>query len=250
MDSEELAGLLEEGEELARTAQSAATAPAGPGSDETGSVRVTVDAQGQVAEVSVAAGWKRERGPEGLPAAVIEAVRDALSRRLAAWGEAYGEGKPEMPGPMEKGQGDFQRKLGELATRRMSAEDRRAALSELLSLLEAVERGLDEVDGQLESTLGATHTGHSPDRHVAVTVTGGGEVVDVRFGREWLRGAHEINIGRQTTAAFRSAYEKAAAHGVQQLIAGSPLGAAQRETQDPFGLARRLKLTSDEGTRW
>ncbi|XVV13689.1 hypothetical protein ACQP2X_04860 [Actinoplanes sp. CA-131856] len=237
MDSEELAGLLEEGEALARTAQSAAAAPSRPGSDGTGSVRVAVDAHGQVAEVSVAAGWKRQLGPDGLPAAVIDATRDALTRRLAAWGEAYGEGRAE-PVPLD----DLRWQLGELATRPMSAEDRRAALSELLGLLEAVDRGLDDVSGRLQSTLGTTHTGHSPDRHVAVTVTGGGEVVDVRFGREWLRGAHEINIGRQTTAAFRSAYEKAAAHGVQQVIADSPLGAAQRETQDPFGLARKLRL--------
>ncbi|XVU26480.1 hypothetical protein ACQPZJ_05340 [Actinoplanes sp. CA-054009] len=242
LDSEELAGLLEEGEALARAAQSAAAAPARPGSDETGSVRVTVDANGRVAEVSVGSGWKRDLGPERLGAAVIEAVRDALTRRLAAWGEAYGDDKRQMSELEPMDHGDFQRKLGELATSPMSSEDRQSALGELLTLLEAVDRGLDEVSGQLQSTLGATHTGHSPDRHVAVTVTGGGEVVDVRFGREWLRGAHEINIGRQATAAFRSAYEKAAAHGVQQLIADSPLGAAQRETQDPFGLARKLRL--------
>jgi hypothetical protein len=68
-------------------------------------------------------------------------------------------------------------------------------------------------------------------------------VVGVRFDRAWLREAHEINVGRQITGAFQSAYEKVAAHGVTRLIADSPLGAAQRATQDPIELARRLRLT-------
>ena len=99
------------------------------------------------------------------------------------------------------------------------------------------------MSGKLQATVGATHIGQSPDRHVRVTVTGGGEVADVQFSRAWLREAHEANIARQVTAAFHAAYEQAAAHGVDRLIADSPLGEVQRATQDPFGLARRLRLT-------
>lgn len=125
----------------------------------------------------------------------------------------------------------------------MSAEDRQAALSELLELAEAIERGIDEVSGKLQGTLTAVYTGHSADRHVSVSMTGGGEPTRMRFDRPWLRQAHEINIGRQLTSAFRAAYEQVAANGVQRLIADSPLGDVQRATQDPFGLARRLRMT-------
>jgi hypothetical protein len=68
-------------------------------------------------------------------------------------------------------------------------------------------------------------------------------VTDVKFSRAWLHEAHEANIARQITSAFHAAYDQAAAHGVDRLIADSPLGKVQRATQDPFGLARRLRLT-------
>jgi DNA-binding protein YbaB len=124
----------------------------------------------------------------------------------------------------------------------MSAEDGRAALLELLAMAEELERGIDEVSARLQSTVDATHTGRSADRHVTVTVTGGGAVTGVRYDRNWLLEAHEINIGRQTLSAFTAAYESAARTGVGQLIAESSLGEVQRAAQDPFGLARRLRL--------
>jgi|tagenome__1003787_1003787.scaffolds.fasta_scaffold20963616_2 DNA-binding protein YbaB len=242
---EPLARLCEEGDALLRDARSAAEVTAAPGSDPTGSVRVTLDDQGRVAGVTVVTGWRQRLGTDELAGAVVEAVRDASMRRLEAWGEAYGSapanGRP-VTEHVEFDRDDFQRQLQAAATGQMSEADRRAALTELLELVESVERGIDEVSGSLRATLGATHSGQSPDRHVTVTLTGGGEVTAVRLDRAWLREAHEINVGRQVTAAFRTAYEKVAAQGVRRLIADSSLGAVQRATQDPFGLAQRLRL--------
>jgi hypothetical protein len=75
-----------------------------------------------------------------------------------------------------------------------------------------------------------------------VPVAAGGAATAVQVRGAWVRRAHEANIGRQLTSAFRAAYEAAAAHGVQRLIADSPLGEVQRATQDPFGLARRWRI--------
>jgi DNA-binding protein YbaB len=247
--------LFEEGEALLRDARSAAQVAADPGSDATGSVSVRLNAQGQVVGVSVVAGWRRRLGVEGLSEAVVEAVRDAAVRRLTAWGSAYGQDSAYRshiatgaPGgavaervPLDRD--EFQQRLQAAATGPMSGEDRRAALLELLALAEAIERGIDEVSGKLQATLNATYSGHSPDRHVTVSMTGGGEVSAVRFDRAWLREAHEINVGRQITAAFGVAYQQVAAHGVDKLIADSALGQVQRATQDPIGLARRLRMT-------
>lgn len=243
--------LLDQGESLVRDASSAARAGAATGRDETGSVRVVLDADGRVAAVNVAAAWRRRLGEKGLSEAVLEAVRDAAVRRLEAWGEAYGAGGDDQLGERSGDAGDrpgvdpgdLQRRLREVATGPMSESDRRVALTELLELAEAIERGLDEVSGRLRATLAATHTGQSADRHVTVTVTGGGEVTAVRLSRTWLRQAHEANIGRQITAAFRAAYERTAAHSVDKLISDSPLGEIQRAAQDPLGLARRLRLS-------
>jgi DNA-binding protein YbaB len=249
--------LFDEGEALLRDARSAARASADPGSDATGSLSVRLNAQGQVIAVSVATGWRRRLGVEGLPDAVLEAVRDAAVRRLAAWASAYGQGPANRLGVASGGaaagaatvdrmswdRDDVQRRLRAAATGPMSQEDRRAALLELLALAQAIERGIDEVSGKLQDTLNARYFGHSPDRHVTVSVTGGGEAHAVRFDRAWLRKAHEINVGRQITAAFGAAYQQATAHGVDKLIADSPLGQVQRATQDPLGLARRLRMT-------
>ncbi len=245
-----LARLLEEGEGLVRRARAAESGSASTGSDPTGSVSVTLDVHGRVSVVTVSAGWQRQLGAEDLSGAVVEAVRSASIQRLNAWGDSFGEPDTSTATPAGAAEpvaldrDDFQRRLHAAATGPMSAEDRQAALSELLELAEGIERGIDEVSGKLQATLNAVHTGYSPDRHVTVSMTGGGEPTAVRFGRAWLREAHEINIGRQVTAAFRAAYEQVAANGVQKLIADSPLGEVQRATQDPFGLAHRLRMTN------
>lgn len=210
------------------------------GTDRTGAVTVSLDGDGHVAAIQVAAGWRHRLDPDELGDAVREAAQAAAVERLASWGEAYADDSPvaaEVP-PHD----GFAQQLQNAATARMSSADGRAALMELLAMAEAVERGLDEVSANLQSTVDATHTGRSPDRHVTVTVTGGGEVAGVRYDRGWLRDAHEINIGRQTLSAFTAAYAAAARSGVDRLIADSPIGEVQRAAQDPFGLARRLRL--------
>ncbi len=244
-----LARLIEEGETLARHARTAESVSVSSGSDPTAAVTITLDAQGRVSAITVQADWQRRVGAQDLPDAVVAAVRDASIRRLTTWGTSFGEQATDRStpadgaGPVPLDRDDFQRRLHAAATGTMSAEDRRAALSELLELAEAIERGIDEVSGRLQATLSADYTGQSPDRHVSVTMTGGGEPTAVRFDRAWLRQAHEINIGRQLTAAFRAAYESVAAQGVRKLIADSALGEVQRATQDPFGLAHRLRMT-------
>jgi DNA-binding protein YbaB len=210
------------------------------GSDSTQVVTVSLDGDGHVAAVHVAAGWRQQLDPEDLGDAVREAVQAAAVARLAAWGEAYAD-EPVAATTAPVGN-TFAKQLNEVATARMSSADGRAALLELLAMAEAVERGLDEVSGRLQSTVDATHTGRSADRHVTVTVTGGGDVTGVRYDRGWLRDAHEVNIGRQTVSAFAAAYASAARSSVDRLIAESSLGKVQRAAQDPFGLARRLRL--------
>jgi DNA-binding protein YbaB len=231
--------------ERERTRAAAAAAADVRGVDSTGAVTVTLDGDGHVSTVQVAAGWRRWLDPDELGDAVREAIQAAAVARLAAWGEAYADGSATSsdvatdPSPV---QDDFAQRLREAATGRMSSADGRAALLELLAMAEAVERGLDDVSARLQSTIDAVHTGRSADRHVTVTVTGGGEVTGVRYDRGWLRDAHEINIGRQTVSAFTAAYASAARSGVDRLIAESPLGEVQRAAQDPLGLARRLRL--------
>jgi DNA-binding protein YbaB len=229
-----------------QTREAATRAANTRGTDGTGTVTVSLDGDGHVTAVQVAAGWRRGLDPEDLGDAVREAVQAAAVARLAAWAEVYADSSAaastDPDGATELVHDGFAEQLRAAATARMSSADGRAALLELLAMAEAIERGLDEVSGRLQSTVNAAHTGRSADRHVTVTVTGGGEVTGVRYDRGWLRAAHEINIGRQTQSAFAAAYASAARSGVDRLVAESSLGEVQRATQDPFGLARRLHL--------
>ncbi|MCY1141173.1 hypothetical protein OWR29_24505 [Actinoplanes sp. Pm04-4] len=236
--------LADEGAALAAQARAAEQRASGAtATDRSGAVTVTLDDQGRVSGVAVANGWRRLLGSLALDEAVIEAVGAATRRRFEAWGDAYAEQAPVAAGSVDRE--DFARRLQEAAGGGgpMSVEDSEAALRELLALVESIDEGLDEVSGALDGALRATYTGRSSDRKVQVTVTGGGDVTAVGYDRQWLLQAHEVNIARQTAAAFRAAYLEAGRHGVREIIADSRLGEAQQLAQDPLGLARRLRLT-------
>ena len=235
-----LARLVAQGDAIVRETRSAAEVHSDHGRDETESVTASLDAMGRVAAIEVAVTWRRRLGIAKLSDAVREAVEDASTRRLRAWGAAFGGAQPANKASVE----DFHQRLSAVTTsRHMSEADREVALTELLAMAQEIERGIDDVSGRLHATLSATHSGRSPDGHVTVVMTGGGELSVVRLDRSWLRDAHEINIGRQTTAAFRAAYKAVAENGPRSLIEDSPLGEVRRATQDPLGLARRLRLT-------
>jgi DNA-binding protein YbaB len=274
--------LADEGAALAAQARAAEQRASGAtATDRSGAVTVTLDDQGRVSGVAVANGWRRLLGSLALDEAVIEAVGAATRRRFEAWGDAYADQAPapadfawrrpdgdayadqarvaadsadrddvarRQHSPVAAGsvdREDFARRLQEAAGGGgpMSVEDSEVALRELLALVESIDQGLDEVSGALDGALRATYTGRSSDRKVQVTVTGGGDVTAVGYDRQWLLQAHEINIARQTAAAFRAAYLEAGRHGVREIVADSRLGEAQQLAQDPLGLARRLRLT-------
>jgi DNA-binding protein YbaB len=128
--------------------------------------------------------------------------------------------------------------LDELATARMSSDDGRAAMRELLSLLESVEQRVDEATAQLRTQTAVLHTGYNTSHDVSVTINAGGMVSDVSYNRHWLADTPASTIGRETVSAFQDARRRAS---VDSPGAGL-LGEVQALSQDPFGLARRLHL--------
>lgn len=218
------------------------------GADETGSVTVSVDGTGHVSHVEVQPDWRQRIRGEPLAGAVRRAVEAAILSRLRSWGEAVaGQDAAPQPRarPMPFLRESLAYQLDELATARMSGDDGRAALRELLQLLERVERDVDRVSEQLRVQVNALYTGYNPTRDVAVTITGGGTVSEIRYNRHWLADAHGPVIGRETVSAFRAAYQEAEAGSTDKVIARSALGEVQALGQDPFGLARRLHLRGD-----
>ena len=98
-------------------------------------------------------------------------------------------------------------------------------------MAEAIERGIDQVSGQMQAHLDAEYTGRSQGGHVTVKISGAGAIDEVRYDPRWLLEAHELNIGRETTDAFRAAYRRAGERTVADMVADSPLGEIQRSAR-------------------
>jgi DNA-binding protein YbaB len=246
---ERLAELRDRADSVAQKMEAAQAQSADfTGTDESGLVSVTLAAVGHVQEVRVERGWREQLGAAGLGAAVREAAAAAATARLEAWGDAFieQEDSPDpRPRPMPLTFETTAHQLDELATGKLDGSQRRAALEELLAMAEAIERGIDQVSGQMQAHLDAEYTGRSQGGHVTVKISGAGAIDEVRYDPRWLLEAHELNIGRETTDAFRAAYRRAGERTVADMVANSPLGEIQALGQDPLGLARRLYLRDD-----
>jgi DNA-binding protein YbaB len=239
-----LDGLLDDSAAFkSRAEQAARAATEGCGTDGTGCVTVTVNAEGQLATIEIRPAWRTHYGPDGLGAAIVEAARGAAADRLEAWGEAYADPKPSETVAARLALVDtLAAELARLTSAsRVTGENTEAALRELLAIAEDVERGIDEVTEKVAAATTATHTGRT--RYATVTVTGSVEVTGVRLDRAWSQRAHETNLAREVLAALRDAYRTAAQHGAQQIVADTRLGRAQRVLEDPADLARRLRLS-------
>jgi len=237
--------ILNHAEVLTRDAGAAwATVGSAQGSDPSGAVSVGLDGAGRVASIEVAEDWRgRLSNGAALEEAIGQAVEAATRSRLETCARAVSD--PEgvtAAGPPIEAPTDFAYRLQQAATGEVTAETGPAALSALLEVLQQVEQGLDEVSAKLNATINRGLTGRSGTDQVTVTVNGGGELRQVRYERRWLRQAPASDIARQTMAALRDAYRKVDRDGVSQLVAGGALGEAQRTVQDPFGLARRMRL--------
>jgi len=241
--AERLAALRDRVDSMAQELEAVrARAAETTGGDSTGYIRVTVAADGQVRQVSVRPGWRTRLDATSLAAAVRDAVEQANVARIQAWGEAFTEQDKQptpKPRPAPKTHESFAYRFQEAATAGSDGSRLRPALEELLALAQAVERGIDQVSAQLRAQATTVHAGRSRRGHVSVTITAAGSLADVKFEPRWLAGAHELNIGLETTDAFQAAYRRAAER------TSHPLGEIQALARDPLELARRLHLRDD-----
>lgn len=242
----QLSELWDEADILAQRLEAAARqGQSWTATDGTGAVSVTVNGKGHVDEVEIGQDWRRRVSGDELAGAVREAAEAAALRRFESWGEALAEPGSERevrPRPMPMLGESLAYQLDELASAKMDSADGRAALRELVSLLESVERGIDQVTAELQVQAGAVFTGYNLTRDVSVSVNAGGVVSDISYNRHWLVNATPQNVSRETVSAFQAAYREASQYSPEAVIARSPLGEAQALAQDPFGLARRLHL--------
>lgn len=160
------------------------------GHDQTGTVHVTVDAAGEVAEVALDRHWSDAIDRRRLGPAVLEAVTSAYLARLSAWADQAAA--PLEPAPTPR---------GEVAVP--------GRLDPTPGLLHDVLRLLDRVDEeQAAAAAPARVCGASAGGHVRVWVDGAAAVVDVRIelATTWIRTANHREIASELRSACRAAY--------------------------------------------
>jgi DNA-binding protein YbaB len=232
------------------------------GTDHSGAVRVTVDGQGHVLELHLDRSWQAHIPPDGLGAAVAQAVEAGIQARLSAWGAAVAEGGRDAAGAGTAGLGAAtaadgstrqagpspEQGAGDALARGLAAAaapgreipiDR--VLDGLLTIMEQAEAGFEQLTQQLAEQAETTVTGYAADRAVVVTMTGTGQLAGVDYDPGWLVSARVATIIQATRQAFDEAYQQLGRQ--RDLMGAGPLGDLRRLVSDPVALARQIGLS-------
>lgn len=212
------------------------------GQDRAGAVRVALRGDGRVADVEVDRAWRDSVGVQGLSAAVLEAITNASMRRLTAWGKAVADEQAASGAVSENRAG---RERGSAKTDSRAAPpadnaDAREALHQVVSMLEGVERDLDDLERRVTQRVRREVVGRGPSNMVTVTMTGGGQVSGVDIQPRFLQQAHERRIAQELRSAFDAAYAKAGKLSLEAVLGDGQLAKLHSLGSDPAAMLRKL----------
>lgn len=233
--------LREEADVLAQQVEAAQAASSREqsGEDSTGAVTVRLAADGSIHDIEVDQAWREVVALERLGDAVVEAYGAAVTLRLEDFSAAFDAEQERPPAPRPPSGADV---AGEIE--RAIARDERFdddGLESVIALLAEINDSLDHFTEQLETITAVTHTGRSRAGHVRATVGATGELAGITYDARWLVGAHEFNIGRETTEAVRDAVGKAGRHSLNAALADTQFGRLTADINDPATLLRRFR---------
>jgi DNA-binding protein YbaB len=207
------------------------------GHDATGLVTVSVDADGRVTDVELAADWDRTIDPRGLGAAVVEAVGAATARRVTSWADRVAAADEEPP-----------RQAPAPRQAQVTINPSTAVIEDVLYLLHRVgqETAPPARGRRAEPVPPPQRTrGRSAGGHVVV-VLDGATVAEVRVetGSMWVGGANHLEVASELRDAFEAAYRRAeelATAGAGRADgAGSAAAELRALTADPQEFVARL----------
>jgi len=224
--------LLREGEEQAPGPVDA--------SDSSGQVRVFLDASGTASSIRVSAGWKQRLAPEALAQAVTEASRQAVSERVALWGENLErtdwKGKVDRIGQrIERGLGGeeagappaFQRMRGQSEPRPVNV-----LAEEMLKLF-------DRTQNFTAPSAPAEFTGRDRSRRVSLSVAPGAGITGCDIDARWAGGQNATDL----TSALKGALEAALAEAAARPAPPSPAEGVDGLLAETLTLLDRLPNT-------
>ena len=173
--------LLDVRDELDRATQqwerAAAARTSAVGSDESGSVSVTVRADGRLDGIRVRADWATRVADDALGAAVLAAVTDAATKSSLEWGTALADGL-DAPAPrtrpLPSTVDSLAAGLDEVVSSRSLLEHDRGSLEAMVGMLERMLVEVDEVADEVEAVGRRRVVGRAPGTDVTVTLDRGG----------------------------------------------------------------------------
>jgi len=240
--------LLDVRDELDRATQQYERAAAGRtstvGSDATGSVSVTVRADGRLDGIRVRSDWATRLDDDALGGAVVAAVTDAGTRSAVEWGTALADGL-DAPAPrtrpLPSTVGSLAAGLDEVTSTRSLLDQDRASLEAMAEVLERMLVEVDEVADEVEAVGRRRVVGRAPGTDVTVTLSGAAAVVEVSVGRAATR-HHAANISRFLMDAYADALRQVGERGVEEVVERSVFGELRRIGADPTAVAQRFRV--------
>jgi DNA-binding protein YbaB len=213
------------------------------GSDATGSVSVTVRADGRLDGIRVRADWATRLDEGALGGAVVSAVTDAATQSATQWGTALGEAL-DAPAPRTRPLpstfGSLAAGLDEVTSTRSLLDHDRSSLEAMVEVLERMLVEVDEVAGEVEAVGRRRLLGRAPGTDVTVTLSGAAAVIDVTVGPNAVR-HHAANISRFLMDAYADALRQVGERGVDDVVERSVFGELRRLGDDPAQVARHFR---------
>ena len=214
------------------------------GSDATGSVSVTVHADGRLDGIRVRSDWATRLDDDALGGAVVAAITDAGTRSAVEWGTALADGL-DAPAPrtrpLPSTVGSLAAGLHEVTSTRSLLDHDRASLEAMAEMLERMLVEVDEVADEVEAVGRRRVVGRAPGTDVTVTLSGAAAVVEVTVGRAATR-HHAANISRFLMDAYADALRQVGEHGVEEVVERSVFGELRRIGDDPTAVAQRFRV--------
>ncbi|ACQ78673.1 hypothetical protein Bcav_0409 [Beutenbergia cavernae DSM 12333] len=213
--------------------------------DDTGSVSVQLGHDGAIVSLVVDADWPDHYRPEELGQVVRDTIRAAEVARLRTALTMTGERLRDAPPttrPMPPTSDSLPGRLREiLAERPAGAVDAQAVASRLNGVVDEALHALGESRELLEARRRARYDGHR-EGGVVATADAQGQLLEVAYDGDWLRGQSALAISLATTDAIVAARAEASAAAARSSHDATPLERLARELQDPMAVADRLGL--------
>lgn len=226
----------------------AATSDVFTGHDMSGSVTVTVTAEGRLKDIRIADNWRTRLAPADLGLAVMNAVGTAGLSRVEKWGTAMAEDlrdeKDPPVRPLRSMTSSLSERMAEITRGNASTRSTEVALEALAELAREVRASVREAKEEIKRLQGAQIKGRSPKGSVEVVLSGLGDLRGVRYDGAWLERAHTFNIARETLAALASATSALPHNSAAEAVASTRLGQLQALMDDPSALSERLRMRS------